>query len=309
VLRLPLGRGATAARLEIQSHLVHGLEVPQGQTVATAHLIAADGTAVTVPLRAGIETAEWSLDRPGARAGHRGLAVARSWSVPEGYQGHTYRGTVDLPRGFRPAQIRLDGGSGPAILVVERLAVDDGVAWPPAPDPGRFRQVTAGLFENTRALPRAFLVRRARQVPAAQLMDQLADLDPVEEALTTDPPPPGVTAIPPVGAPPLPPVRVLAYTPERVAVQADGSEPAVLVLSDTFDRRWTASDNGAPVPIVRADHALRAIFLTPGRHTVELRYRQPNVFVGLGITLATLGALTVAAVIARRRGRVALPPP
>jgi hypothetical protein len=215
---------------------------------------------------------------------------------------------VELPRGFRPTQIRLEGGPGPALLVVERLAVDDSVAWPPSADPGRFRQVTAGLYENTRALPRAFLVRRARQVPADQLLRQMEDLDPVEEVLTADPLPAGFTAVPRAGAPPLPPVRVLAYTPERVSLEAELSEPAVLVLSDTFDPRWRAADNGAPVPIVRADHALRAVFLAPGRHTVEFRYRQANVFVGLGITLVTLGALGVAAVVARRRDRSAPPP-
>jgi hypothetical protein len=307
LLRLPLTPGTTTRQIEIHSHLVHGLEAPQGQTIATVHLIAADGAVATVPLRAGIETAEWSLDRPGARAGHRGAAVVRSWAVPEGYQGHTYRAAVDLPRGFRPTQVRLEGGPGPALLVVERLAVDDSVAWPAGPEPGRFRQITAGLFENTRALPRAFLVRRARQVPAGQMLDQLGDLDPVEEVLTTDPPPAGFTGLPRVGAPPLPPVRVLAYTPERIALETEATEPAVLVLSDTFDRRWQSSDNGAPVPIVRADHALRAVFLAPGRHTVEFRYRQPSVFAGLGITLATLGALGVAAVVARRRDRTAAP--
>jgi hypothetical protein len=214
---------------------------------------------------------------------------------------------VDLPRGFRPSQVRLEGGSGPATLVVERLAVDDGVAWPASPDPGRFRQVTAGLFENTRALPRAFLVRRARHVSDDQMLEQLADLDPLEELLTTDTAPAAVTAMPPVGAPPLPPVRVRTYTPEHVSLEAEVSESAVLVLSDTFDRRWTATDNGAPVPIMRANHALRAVLVAPGRHVVEFRYRQPSVFAGLGLTLVTLGALGVAAVVGRRRRRAAPP--
>jgi hypothetical protein len=286
---------------------VHGAEVPQGQVVATVH-VAADGAAVTLPLRAGLETAEWSIDRPGARAGHGRPAVARSWSLPEGYQGHTYRATMDLPRGTRVSQVVLEGGPGPAVLVVERLAVDGMPAWPPGPEADRFRQVTAGLYENVRALPRAFLVRRARQVPAAQTLDQLADLDPVEEVLVTDAPPPGFAPAPRMGGPPLPPVRIVTYAPERVSLETEAPDPAVLVLSDTFDRRWRAWDNGQPVPIARADHALRAVFLSPGRHRVEFRYRQPSVFAGLGITVATLAALGLAGVIARRRaGRVSPP--
>jgi len=38
---------------------------------------------------------------------------------------------------------------------------------------------------------------------------------------------------------------------------------------------------------------------------VEFRYRQPSVLAGLGITLATLGALGIAAVVGRRRGQAA----
>jgi hypothetical protein len=59
--------------------------------------------------------------------------------------------------------------------------------------------------------------------------------------------------------------------------------------------------------LTRADHALRAVFLTAGRHRVEFRYRQPSVFIGLGVTIATLAALGVTGVLARRRGRLASP--
>jgi hypothetical protein len=50
------------------------------------------------------------------------------------------------------------------------------------------------------------------------------------------------------------------------------------------------------------------VFLTPGRHRVEFRYRQPSVLVGLGITLATLGALGVAGLLGWRRGRAPASP-
>jgi hypothetical protein len=304
VRRLALPPEGTARQVEIQSHLVHGLEVPQGQIVATLRLLAADGTSATFPLRAGVETAEWSLDRPGPRASHGKAGVSRSWSLPEGYEGHTYRASMELPQGLRLAQLLLEGGAGPAVLVVERLSVDGRGVWPRGPEPERFRQLTAGLYENVRAMPRAFLVRRARQVPADQMLEQLRDLEPAEEVLTTEPPPPGFTPAPRIDAPPLPPVRVVSYAPAHVVLETETPEPAVLVLSDTFDPRWRAWDNGQPVPIVRGDHALRAVFLSGGRHRIDFRFRQPSVFVGLAITLATLGALGAAwTVTSRRRPR------
>lgn len=306
--RVLLPPGGPARRLEIHSHLAHGLEAPQGQVVATVHVVTADGAVVRAPLRAGLETAEWAFDRPGARAGHARPPVVRSWQLPEGYQGHAYRATVELPRGSRVVELALEGGPGPAVLVVERLAVDGTVAWPTASEPARFRQVTPGLFENVRTLPRAFLVGRARPVPAAQLLDQLRDLDPGEEVLITQPLPAGWIPAPHAQGALLPPVRVVSYAPERVELETEAPGPAVLVLSDTFNPRWRAWDNGQAVPIVRADHALRAVFLSPGRHRVEFRYRQPSVFVGLGISFATLAALGVAGVVALRRGRRALSP-
>jgi hypothetical protein len=302
VRRLDVPADGAARQLEIHSHVVHGLEIRQGETVLTVHLLAVDGTRVAVPLRAGVETAEWAIDRPGARAAHGKPTVSRSWAVPDGYEGHTYRAVVDLPRGFRPAQLLLEGGAGPAVVTVERLVADGRDVWPRL-EPDRFRPVTTGLYENTRALPRAFLVRRARQVPAEQMLEQLRDLDPVEEVLMTESPPAGFTGGPAIGAPALPPVRVAVYAAAHVALETETREPAVLVLSDTFDRRWRAWDNGQPVAIARGNHALRAVFLPPGRHRVEFRFRQPTVYAGLAITLATLGALGVAWIVAGRRRR------
>jgi hypothetical protein len=40
-------------------------------------------------------------------------------------------------------------------------------------------------------------------------------------------------------------------------------EPAVLVVSDTFDPGSRAWDNGRPVLIARGNHALRVVFLPP----------------------------------------------
>ena len=301
-LRLPAGGGA-ARQIEIHSHLAHGLEATEGQVVATVHVVAAGGATLTIPLRAGLETAEWSIERPGTRAGHGRPPVVRSWSLPEGYQGHTYRASVALPGGTQPSEVVLEGGSTAAALIVERFAVDSTVVWPPGPEAERFRQVTPGLYENVRALPRAFLVRRARQVPADQTLEQLRDLDPAEEVLITDPPPPGFTPVPRIGGPPLPPVRVVTYAPEHVSIETEAPDPAVLVLSDTFDSGWRAWVDGQTASIARADYALRAVFLSPGRHRVEFRYRQPNVFLGLGVTIATFLALGVAGVIGLRRER------
>ena len=114
--RLPLPGEGAARQIEIQSHLVHGLEIPQGQTVATLRVLAADGTVAVIPLRAGIETAEWAVDRPGARAGHGKPAVSPVLVRPGGLPGPHLPGGSGLAPGIpaRPAPPRGWTGARPA---------------------------------------------------------------------------------------------------------------------------------------------------------------------------------------------------
>ena len=78
VRRFPLPPGGPGRQLELHSHLTHGRDLPQGAVVATMHAVAADGRVTSIPLRAGVETAEWALDRPGTP----GATGDRRWRDP-----------------------------------------------------------------------------------------------------------------------------------------------------------------------------------------------------------------------------------
>ena len=297
--RIPLADPGPVRQIELESHLVYGLDVPQGTAVGSLYALGQDGAVQAFPLRAGIETAEWALDRPQARPGHARPPVARSWTdSQEGFQGHDYRATFTLPPAFRPSALVVEHAKGNALLVVDGLRLD---GREPAPLPERFRRVDPDVFENRYALPRAFVVRRARRLPAAEVLEAMKTLDPEEEVLVSEALPAGWPAAGPPSAEPAPPVRFLEYGPDRIRMETTTADPAFLVLSDTYHRRWLAWDNGRPARILRADHALRALALPAGHHVVELRYRQPSVWVGLGISLATWAGLGVGAVLVRRR--------
>ena len=301
VRRLALPAEGTARQVDIHSHLVRGLEVPQGQIVATLRLLAADGTSATVPLRAGVETAEWSLDRPGARAGHGKAGVSRSWSLPEGYEGHTYRASVELPRGLRLAQLLLEGGTGP------------GCAGGGALVRGRPRGLAAG--SRARAVPsddRRAVRERARHAaglprPAgasgARRADARAASRPRTRRGSVDDGAPAARlhsgASDRRSAPAAGPRRLVCARARRAGDRDAGARGPR--AQRHVRPRWRAWDNGQPVPIARGDHALRAVFLSGGRHRVDFRFRQPSVFVGLAITLATLGALGAAWIVTGRR--------
>lgn len=297
--RFALPSPRVVGRIEIDSYLSGGREVPEGATVATLHVLDDGGAAHAFPVRAGRETAEWTIDRIGRTVAHGKAPVARSWPMPEeSYDAHSYRAAFVLPPRARVAQLVVERSEVSGALVIEQIRVDgERLA---SERPGRL--VGPRLRENVAALPRAFLVRRVRRVAPERLMEELKQFDPAEEALLTGPVPDGWPAPAKLG-PPLPPVTVAEHTPHRVRLETTVGEPAFLILSDTYDRGWRAWDNGRPVPILRADHALRGVPLGPGRHVVEFRYGQPAFWWGLAITGGTTLALAVGGVLGWRRRR------
>jgi hypothetical protein len=103
------------------------------------------------------------------------------------------------------------------------------------------------------------------------------------------------------------PVTIERYEPETVTVTAESDRPALLVITDTWDQGWKATIDGDPAPVTRVDHALRGVFLQPGRHRVELRYRPNWVVPGSVATAISLIALTAFG-LGARFGRKRLPP-
>ncbi len=100
-------------------------------------------------------------------------------------------------------------------------------------------------------------------------------------------------AVPPPGATET--VRIVDDRPERVVVEATLAADGLLVLGDTFYPGWTATVDGAPAPIVRADYAFRGVALPAGRHEVRFRYAPLSALGGLAAAaIGTLAALVLA---------------
>jgi uncharacterized membrane protein YfhO len=70
--------------------------------------------------------------------------------------------------------------------------------------------------------------------------------------------------------------------------------PGLLVVSEVYAAGWVASVDGAPVPILPTDHALRGIPLPAGEHTVELFYEPPALRLGLLVSAITWAGLLLA---------------
>lgn len=163
----------------------------------------------------------------------------------------------------------------------------------------------ADLQVNTRVLPRAWLVEQHVVAGDAEAVRLLASgaLDPRRTVVL----PPetgsglfsGHAADSPAaredGPDPNSGVQVLAYRDEEVTLEVTAPAPRWLVLSDLYYPGWEARLDGQPVPILRANHAFRAVRVPAGRHRVQFAYHPASVRAGAAVSLATLLALAALA--------------
>ena len=91
-------------------------------------------------------------------------------------------------------------------------------------------------------------------------------------------------------------VQRLSITPNEIVAQVKLMAADTLTINQNYDPAWRVE--GAE--LVQQEGLLR-LRMQPGSHTVRLRYRPWPFFVGLGISLATLLGLVLAAPRVRRR--------
>jgi uncharacterized membrane protein YfhO len=97
-------------------------------------------------------------------------------------------------------------------------------------------------------------------------------------------------------------VRITSYRSQRVELETSGDGASVLVLADTWYPGWRAWIDGRETPVLRANYVTRAVGLPAGEHRVVFAFVPVAFWVGLAVTLVTLG---VAVLYARRVWREA----
>jgi len=153
----------------------------------------------------------------------------------------------------------------------------------------------ASVWRRLNALPRIRWASSARVVP-----DQLARLtalanepaDPAKPVLFSDP-----GAVRADGRPAT--VEVTEDAGDAVAATVDAQGAGYLVVADALQDDWIATVDGEPVELRDADHALVAVPVPAGRHTVRLEYTPPGTWAGAGISAVSV--VVVAALAGVRR--------
>ena len=160
----------------------------------------------------------------------------------------------------------------------------------------------AALIEFTRVLPRAKLYANW-QTPSngeATLATLLSpEFDPAQTVLLwTNTPaaqPPG-DAKTGAGS-----VEITDYRPRHIKLHANAKTPAVLLFNDRFAPEWKASVDQKPCTLLRCNYIMRGVFLEPGEHTVEFRFRPPLTTLCLSLGGWAAGLLLAGYLLVSRR--------
>ncbi len=97
---------------------------------------------------------------------------------------------------------------------------------------------------------------------------------------------------------------IVKYECDQIELQCSQPDgPGLVVVSDSWFPGWEARLDSQPVPILRANYALRAIQIPTGKHTVQMLYRPRSLYYGAILTGCGLVYLLVELILFLRERR------
>ena len=308
-----------ADRVGLVTNIAWSENVPHNTVVAQLRVHLADGRTLEFPLRAGVDTSEWSYDRPdlSARIRHQRATVATSYKINDAqgaYDAHTYVTTISLPETatvvggeitlapdqrwpdlsmvvFRISLINQSEKQSYA-LARSMVSVDDEIG-ERSTTSSRWKLLTqtswVDVYENNRTLPRAWLAAQAKVLNENEMSAVIRDgkfpdgsqWDPSTTALIESP----LAGMTPSGGGA---AQITRYETNQIDLVTKSESPSVLVLSENHYPGWRAYVDGFFVDTLRVDYNLRGVALGPGEHKVEFVYRPKSVLIGLAISMLAL---------------------
>jgi hypothetical protein len=127
------------------------------------------------------------------------------------------------------------------------------------------------VYRNEASFPRAFVVGSAQRLARTDTLSKHLDgWNPRETVfLEQDVLPAGPRAE-------FEPAQIVDYGTQRVVLEVEIAAAGYLVLTDVWYPGWRAvDDTGRELPVLRANHSLRAVALPAGKHRVTLSFTPP----------------------------------
>ena len=307
-----------ATEVRLLSFLAGAADVPDGEIVAECVARLASGREIWLPIRAGVDTAEWAWDRPDlhGRIRHARPKVHASFTTGQGVTGNQYLAVLRLPGRFAVRSLRLRALPGAPPLRLVRAGLYDaqnsravGVSTASAFVSDEVRLAEAAgtplvsLFEVRRGIGPAWVVESLRRLPDAdRVLDVLRaptrlGVDTRREALAAEADVRGVEL--PAGSQSQA-ADVARAAGGRIVVRAAG--PGLLVIGEGYDPGFSARVDGVGVRVLQVNGDRIGIVLQEGTHRVVLTHRARGFLAGLVIAALTATGLVGTALLAERRG-------
>jgi hypothetical protein len=309
-----------ATEIRLASWMDDAVSVPDGTVVAEISARLATGRQLTLPVRAGLETAEWAHERPdvASHVAHRQAPILESWTEAT-FEGHRYFASIKLPGRYVVDGLRVERLPGAGRLLVSRLGFADAATGRVTPvslaagyvsDQGRFRELAAtpavrllevgGSLGRARVVESLRVLREDEGVLRGLRMPRSVGFDPRREALATAVDVVGVVLPPGAQSARAEVVRPLGNWGEFRA-----AGPGVLLIAEGWDPGWRATLDGSPTRILRLNYVQMGVVLPSGMHRVVLRYQVRGLELGCVLAAAAAGGLAWAYRRERRRRREA----
>ncbi len=291
---------AEADRIRLVSAVRGGKELEQDDAVARLTLRSGAEAPLSFELRVGRDTAEGVHD---SQTAHTQPALrVNAWSlVDRPSEGTFYLTELSWPTRRRVHSVELEYLAPQGRLLVFGGSVGTLQLSPFMSDGYRRLREENGavLYENTRALPRAFAVHRV--VHAANSSGAIQALAggtvaPASAVVIEDPGAPSPTGSGPST------VTIERDEPLRVDLSASMTGDGYVVLADTNYPGWQATLDDVATPIHAANGLFRAVFVPAGPHRVSFQYTPWAVYRGALLSAVTLALATV--LVLGRRPRV-----
>ncbi|MBO0862100.1 MAG: YfhO family protein, partial [Chloracidobacterium sp.] len=310
----------TATELALISAMGTSNHVPNGAPVVNIALYTKDGHVIERRLLAGQHTSEWSYDFPYQHDPPRHARAPVAENIPvEGFEGHYYLGRFPFERSeiervvfkyeLHEANVTFWRASFHDAATGQSTAL--GAVGLPA---DRWRKLTqfgdVEVYENTKALPRAWFARRAAiessadtlQIIKTGKMKDGSPFDPAETVLFEKGDVGDRDSVPQIGDPSNAEAKVTRYEPQRIELQTENSQPGFLVLSEIYYSGWDAWIDGHRTPVERVNYLLRGLAVPAGDHRIEFVFRAHSFRTGAVCSL--LGALILLLCASNRTRRV-----
>lgn len=92
-------------------------------------------------------------------------------------------------------------------------------------------------------------------------------------------------------------VNIIAYEPSRLTYEVESDKGGVIVFSEIYYPGWTATVDGQPAELGRADYVLRALNVKPGKHKVVLEFFPKSIDTTERIAYAAYAVLMLVAIL------------